>query len=77
MNQKIIKVGSSAAVTIPKPELKKLGVKIGDTVEAGTDARGVFQVRPVGRLSRADAKVMRTASKVIDRYRRDLEILAR
>lgn len=32
MTQKVLKVGSSAAVTIPKKSLKELGWKIGDRV---------------------------------------------
>ena len=32
MRQKIIKVGNSAAVTIPKKFLKKIGWKVGDEV---------------------------------------------
>ena len=36
MTQKVLKVGSSAAVTIPKEVLKVLGVKIGDRVHVQT-----------------------------------------
>lgn len=32
MTQKVLKVGSSAAVTIPKRSLGELGLKIGDQV---------------------------------------------
>ncbi|MCR4325276.1 MAG: AbrB/MazE/SpoVT family DNA-binding domain-containing protein [Patescibacteria group bacterium] len=32
MIQKVLKVGTSAAVTIPKKSLKELGLKIGDSV---------------------------------------------
>jgi len=34
MVQKIIKVGSSAAVTIPKKQLDELGLTYGDNIEA-------------------------------------------
>ncbi len=33
MLQKIIKIGTSAGVTIPKKQLEELGLKVGDTVE--------------------------------------------
>lgn len=76
MTQKVIKVGTSAAITIPKGVLEQLGLKVGDRVEANADARG-FVIRPVNQLSPADAKVMKTATKVIEQYRKDLEILAK
>ncbi len=38
MAQKIIKVGTSAAVTLSKSALQKLGYKIGDYVEITVDA---------------------------------------
>lgn len=33
MAQKVIKIGTSAGVTIPKKQLEELGLKIGDEVE--------------------------------------------
>jgi len=33
MNQKVIKTGNSAAVTIPASFVKDLGIRIGDTVK--------------------------------------------
>ncbi len=33
MTQKVIKIGSSAGVTIPKRELEARGLKVGDMVE--------------------------------------------
>ncbi len=33
MTQKIIRIGSSAGITIPKKELKELGLSIGDEVK--------------------------------------------
>ncbi len=38
MEQKVIKIGSSIGVTIPKNSLKELGVKVGDSVETETNA---------------------------------------
>jgi len=39
MTQKILRVGSSAAVTIPKKSLKLLGFDIGDTVAVTIDKK--------------------------------------
>ena len=38
MVQKIIKIGSSAGVTIPKTQLKELGLEIGDEVKLTLEA---------------------------------------
>jgi bifunctional DNA-binding transcriptional regulator/antitoxin component of YhaV-PrlF toxin-antitoxin module len=37
MRQKVIKAGNSTAVTVPSKFVKRIGVKIGDTVEVKTD----------------------------------------
>ena len=39
MTQKLLKVGTSAAVTIPKKSLKELGLKIGDEVRVAVDTK--------------------------------------
>ena len=39
MTQKVLKVGTSAAVTIPKASLKELGLKIGDQVTVEVDKK--------------------------------------
>lgn len=39
MIQKVLKVGTSAAVTIPKKALTELGLKIGDSVALSVDAK--------------------------------------
>lgn len=67
--QKIIKVGSSAAVTIPAKELKRQGLHAGDEVE-------VF-VRPVSRMKDADdGVVIAEAKKILDEYKQDFKNLA-
>lgn len=46
MKQKIIKVGNSAAVTIPQEFLKKSGWRIGEKVEVESDSdMGVMVIR--------------------------------
>lgn len=78
MTQKVLKVGSSAAVTIPKKSLAELGLKPGDRVSVSVDRRRqTVSIKPVGALSKADAKIVKLTLAFINRYRRDLEALAR
>lgn len=78
MTQKVLKVGSSAAVTIPKDSLKELGLRIGDdvSVEVNKEKKSVT-VSPAKKLSGQDEKVAKLTLRFIDRYRQDLEALAR
>ena len=77
MTQKLLKVGSSAAVTIPKKSLKELGLKIGDEVRVDVDqTRKTVLIKPATKLSAADEKIARLTLNFINRYRRDLEALA-
>jgi len=80
MIQKVLKVGSSAAVTIPKDSLKELGLKIGDKVKTTFDIRkNVLTISPVQKdaeLSAEDQNIARLTSNFIQRYRKDLENLA-
>lgn len=74
--QKVIKVGSSAAVVIPKESMKELGLKIGNTIRVEIDARAKEMI--IARkdsLLRADRRVADLAMKFIKRYRSDLEQL--
>ena len=77
MTQKVLKVGSSAAVTIPKKSLKDLGLKIGDeiTVEVNRERRTVL-ISPIKMLSGKDARIAKLTLSFIKRYRKDLEALA-
>ena len=78
MTQKVLRVGTSAAVIIPKKSLRELGIKIGDEVLIRVDPkRRTFSVVPNGKLSRADAKIAKLTVDFIRRYRKDLEALAR
>ena len=77
MTQKVLKVGSSAAVTIPKQSLKELGLKIGDKVTVDIDrARKTVSIQPTKKLSREDVKIAKLTLNFIQRYRTDLERLA-
>ncbi len=78
MTQKLLKVGSSAAVTIPKKSLKELGLKIGDEVRVDVDRKQkMVSVRPAQRISPQDAHIAQLTINFIARYRKDLEALAR
>lgn len=75
MPQKILKVGTSAAVTIPKKSLEELGLKIGDPVRLEVD-RGRKAV-VVESFSKADEEILDWTRKFIKRYRKALEALAK
>ena len=78
MIQKVLKVGSSAAVTIPKKSLEELGIRIGDEVKVEVrPERKEVSIKPAKELSKEDAKIARLTLNFINRYRRDLEVLAR
>ncbi len=77
MTQKLLRVGSSAAVTIPKKSLKELGLKIGDeiTVRVNRDKKTVV-IEPITALSRKDKRIAELTLNFIRRYRKDLETLS-
>lgn len=75
MIQKILKVGTSAAVTLPKHSLEELGVRIGDNVEVDVRGEAVI-VRAAKKRSARDKKITELTLNFIERYRKDLEALA-
>jgi len=78
MIQKVLKVGDSAAVIIPKKSLEELRLKIGDriSIEVEKDKRRVI-IQPKEELSKKDLKIAELTLDFINRYRKDLEALAR
>ena len=77
MTQKLLRVGSSAAVTIPKKSLKELGLKIGDEVHVQINReKKTVVIEPLVKLSSKDANVAALTLNFIRRYRKDLEALA-
>lgn len=75
MAQKILKVGSSAAVTIPKRSLDELGLKVGDQVSLEIDKENkAVTIKPALAVSR---ELIEWIDKFISRYRRALEALAK
>lgn len=78
MTQKLLQIGSSAGVTIPKKSLKDLGLKIGDDVVVEVNkTEKTVSITPAQRLSREDEHIAELTLKFINRYRKDLEALAR
>lgn len=77
MTQKVLKVGSSAAVTIPKKSLAELGLKIGDQVRLKITKKSVTITPATARLSRENEKILKLTLNFIGRYRKDLETLSR
>ncbi|MEK7575586.1 MAG: AbrB/MazE/SpoVT family DNA-binding domain-containing protein [Patescibacteria group bacterium] len=75
MTQKVLKVGSSAAVTIPKKSLEELGLKIGDQVVIEVDKKHrKFLIEP---LVEVDKELLDWTRGFIKKYRVALEALAK
>lgn len=78
MIQKLLKVGSSTAVVIPKKSLAELGLKAGDDVQVEVNEREkLVTIGPEIRMTSEDKKIARLTLNFINRYRRDLEALAK
>lgn len=76
MSQKVIKIGKSAGVTLSKDVLKKMGVEPGDQVEV-TESDGSVLISPVAQDTERREKIARLTHGFIERYRDDLEELAK
>jgi putative addiction module antidote len=76
MPQKILKVGTSAAVTIPKQVLEELNLKIGDSIQIEVDKKRRTAVMH-SHVKRVDQEVLEWTKKFIERYRPALEALAK
>ncbi|MBI1888715.1 MAG: AbrB/MazE/SpoVT family DNA-binding domain-containing protein [Candidatus Spechtbacteria bacterium] len=75
MTQKVLKVGDSAAVTIPKKSLEDLGISFGDHVRVEIDKkRGAVIIMP---LLRIDKELIAWTKAFIEKYRPALEALAK
>lgn len=83
MTQKVLRVGSSAAVTIPKKSLEELGLKIGDMVFVLIDhinqrvIVGKNKPKDLNIISKRELEVLNWTRRFIQRYRKDLEALAK
>lgn len=78
MIQKVMKVGSSAAVTIPKKALKELGLKIGDSIIFNMNKENkIISYHSVSKQAKGQNKIAELTLNFVNRYREDLEALAR
>lgn len=76
MTQKIIKVGTSSAVVLPKEYLKKLGLRAGDRLNITfNEKRKIFEIDP--KIEKVDEDTLNWTRKFINRYRPALEALAK
>lgn len=75
MRQKVLKVGSSAAVTIPAKSLKELGLKPGDevSVEINKKTRQVL----ISPAEKVDPEILAWTDSFIKKYRPALRALAK
>lgn len=76
MTQKVLKVGSSAAVTIPKKSLEELGLRPGDRVSVKID-RKLQRVSIEPAVKGVNKELLDWTRKFIERYRPALEALAK
>jgi len=77
MIQKVLRVGTSAAVTIPKKSLAELGLKIGDTVKVDINSVAkAVSIRAIKTGLDHQKKIAALALNFMNRYRNDLEKLA-
>jgi len=75
MTQKVLKVGSSAAVVIPKKSLKELGIKPGDEVSVEIDRKKrAVMIKPAIEI---EPELLEWTNRFIKRYGPALRALAR
>ena len=76
MNQKVIQIGSSAGVTIPKKSLSTLGLEIGSEVAISVDPdKREMIVRSIDHGG-IDPETLAWTEQFIDTYKEALEELA-
>ena len=76
MTQKVLQVGSSAGVIIPKKTLGQLGLRVGDKVNAEVDTKQrKVMIEPISKT--VDKELLNWTRKFIEKYRPALEALAR
>ena len=77
MTQKVIKVGDSVAVIIPKSSLNDLGIRAGSEIDVAINQKTkIMTVRLAGKSSEHQEKIAELTYNFINRYRKDLEALA-
>ena len=75
MVQKVLQIGSSAGVTLPKTLLHELGLKVGDQVQVKIDKKKkVVIIEPNIEI---DRELLDWTERFIEKYRPALEALAK
>lgn len=74
MTRKILQIGDSAGITIPKDLLKKLGLKVGESVELQEENGAVMLKKPQSEV--VDKELLSWTDEFIDTHREALEELA-
>lgn len=78
MAQKIIKIGKSTGITLPKNVLEELNMRAGDEVVIEADGkRGGFFVRTARKGIQVDKELLDWTDKFTEEYRSALENLAK
>ncbi|MDP3965094.1 MAG: hypothetical protein Q8Q20_05600 [bacterium] len=78
MTQKVLRIGSSAGITLSKEALKALQLKIGDQISVQVDVdKQTVKMAPVQSTSAEDDKIAKLTTRFINRYRSDLLALAK
>ncbi|KKW17472.1 hypothetical protein A3C86_02040 [Candidatus Kaiserbacteria bacterium RIFCSPHIGHO2_02_FULL_49_16] len=78
MSQKVIVIGNSLAVTIPKESARELRIGAGDRVEVHVDSeRKIVSFRATEKISSAEQKIAKMTANFMRRYDKDLRELAR
>jgi len=78
MSQKVIVIGISLAVTIPKESAQELRIGAGDRVEIHVDSeRKILSFRAAEKISPAEQKIAKMTANFMRRYDKDLRELAR
>lgn len=76
MTQKVLKVGDSAAVTIPKKSLQELGLQPGDRISVRVDKKQHrVYIEPV--IKEVNRELLEWTKDFIAKYRPALEALAK
>ena len=76
MLQKVIKIGSSVGITIPKKSAEELGLSAGDSVEFAVSQRERrITIEPV--ITSVNTEILEWARGFVKKYRPALEALAK
>ena len=78
MVQKVIQIGTSAGVTIPKKSLAGLGIKIGDPIDVVVNQKTrTVTIAPFETVTADQKRTAKLTLNFVNRYRTALENLAK